>query len=191
MYKPTSAKPLGPKDSITITHSIASSGTSVTSQTIVIEGRGIDRSVRFTPDTIHVGCTNVGVPRTIEKALVVTNMDASHTVQILKSEADDGSPFTIEGLTQPLELFPLSPRTFSVTFTPDAPGQLTAKAYFYLDMDPETRHEVTIEGTALFVDAHGSGGCAASSAGTGGGVALVLAALLRLLLPRRLQRTAA
>ncbi len=154
---------------------------------IDLVGNGLDRAVRFTPDTIRIGYTPVGVPVTIEGALVVTSMDPSHAFRITDIRLDEGSPFAIGGLAPELELGPLAERRFAVTFTPDAQGVFTTKARLLLDMDPEATHEVTIEGTAVFVDARGGGGCAAGgSAGAGGAIVLVLA--LAGLLGRRRRR---
>ncbi len=130
-----------------------------------LTGRGLDRSVLFRPDTIRIGSTGVGVPFTLEGALLVASGDTKNTFTIRSIELDQGSPFTIEGQTSGIELAPLGERKFAVTFTPESEGPFTTKARLYLDMDPEAQHEITIEGTAVFADAHGGGGCAAGGAG--------------------------
>ncbi|HSK04690.1 MAG TPA: choice-of-anchor D domain-containing protein, partial [Kofleriaceae bacterium] len=141
----------------------------------------IDRSVRFGPDEIQLGYTGVGVPVRIEDALVVTSTDKDRMYQIQKIEIDSGSPFTIEGLSPNLDLAPLAERRFAVTFTPRSQGPFTAQVRLFLDMDPEAQHQVTLKGTAVFVDAHGGGGCATgSTGGAAGTAALALAALLGL-----------
>ena len=148
---------------------------------IALAGVGIDRPVRFASETIHVGYTWIGVPVTIDGALVVASTDPTHTFQIRAIELDQDSPFAIEGLSPDLDLPPLSERKLSVAFTPGRDGVFTAKARLYLDMDPLVHQEITIEGTAVFVDAHGGGGCAASGSdtrGAAGGIVLALAALL-------------
>jgi outer membrane protein OmpA-like peptidoglycan-associated protein len=151
-----------------------------------LTGRGLDRSVLFRPDTIRIGYTGVGVPFTLDGALLVASGDTKNTFTIRSIELDEGSPFTIEGQTSGIELSPLGERKFAVTFTPEAEGPFTTKARLYLDMDPEAQHEITIEGTAVFVDAHGGGGCAAGGAGgPAGGSVLALAALAGLRRRRR------
>ena len=141
-------------------------------------GNGLDRNVLFAPDTIRLGFTGVGVPVTLDDALVVTNIDAQNAFRIRSIELEQG-PFAIGGTTTDVALPANGTLSFSVTFTPDAQGPFAVKARLFLDMDPESQHEVTIEGTAVFVDAHGGGGCSTGGAGGGaGGVALVLAALL-------------
>jgi uncharacterized protein (TIGR03382 family) len=149
-------------------------------------GRGIDRSVVFAPDTIRIGYTGVGVPVTVDGVLIVASGDTKNTFTIRSIELDPGSPFTIEGQTSGFELTPLGERRFAVTFTPEAEGPFTAKARLYVDMDPQAQHEIAIEGTAVFVDAHGGGGCAAGGAsGPAGGSVLALAALAGLRRRRR------
>src|SRR5262249_2719103 len=70
-------------------------------------------------------------------------------------------------------------------------GPFTTKARLYLDTDPVAQHEVAIQGVAVFVDAHGGGGCATGGAGSAGGVALALGAMLGLRRRRRAAVSAA
>jgi len=140
-------------------------------------GRGLNR-VMFTSDTIRIGYTSVGVPVTVDDALIVANMETQNMFMIRSIELDPGSPFTIEGQTSGIELPAHDERRFAVTFTPEAVGSFTAKVRLYLDMDPDPQHEIEIEGTAVFVDAHGGGGCAAGdTAGSKLGAVLVLVTL--------------
>jgi MYXO-CTERM domain-containing protein len=143
-----------------------------------LNGRGIDRSVMFASDTLRIAYAGVGVPVTIEDALIVANNDTLNTFTIRSIELDPGSPFKIEGQTSGIELPALGEQRFAVTVTPEAKGQFTAKARLYLDMDPEAQDGIEIEGTAVFVDAHGGGGCAASdTAGSKLGAVLILVTL--------------
>jgi outer membrane protein OmpA-like peptidoglycan-associated protein len=153
---------------------------------INLTGNGLDRGVVFGSGAIHLGYTGVGVPVTIDGALIVANGDPKNTFTVRDIALDEGSPFTIEGLSPNLELTPLAEQRFAVTFTPTAEGQFSATARLYLDMDPQAQREITIDGTAVFVDAHGGGGCAAGgSGGPAGGSVLALAALAGLRRRRR------
>ncbi|HWO25364.1 MAG TPA: choice-of-anchor D domain-containing protein [Kofleriaceae bacterium] len=144
-------------------------------------GMGIHRNVQLGPDVIRLGYTGVGVPITTDDALVVTSQDPDNTFQIRAIELDQDSQFQVEGLTRGLELAPMAERTFGITFTAQEAGAFSVKVRLFLDTDPEVQQEVTLEGTAVFVSAHGGGGCAAGgSRGPAGGALLVLAALLGL-----------
>ena len=153
---------------------------------IDLHGQGRDRNVQLLPEVLQLRITAIGRPVTVDDALVVASNDETHTFQIRAIELDEASPFTIEDPGPDLELPALSERRFAVTFTPKTKGKITAKARLYLDMDPTMQHEVTLEGTAVFVDAHGGGGCAAGGAGgSAGAAALTLAAALARRLRRR------
>jgi hypothetical protein len=144
-------------------------------------GMGVNRNVQLGPDTIHLGYTGVGVPVTIDNALAVTSKDPDNTFLIRAIELDQASLFRLEGFTPGLELPPMEERTFGITFTAQQEGAFNVNARLYLDEDPLVHQEITLEGTAVFVNAHGGGGCAAGgSRGPAGGAVLVLAALLGL-----------
>ncbi|HWO25363.1 MAG TPA: choice-of-anchor D domain-containing protein [Kofleriaceae bacterium] len=151
---------------------------------VALVGTGINRNVQFGPEgaqEINLGYTGVGVPITTDDALVVTSKDPENTFQIRAIEFDQASQFQIKGLAPGLELPPMAERAFGVTFTAQKVGTFSVKARLYLDTDPEAQQEVTLTGNAVFVDAHGGGGCAASGArGPAGSALLVLAALLGL-----------
>ena len=55
---------------------------------------------------------------------------------------------------------------------PDDPpkvGDYTANLTLFLDQDPQGQRTIQVHGNALFVDAHGGGGCSTGN-GAGGGV---------------------
>jgi hypothetical protein len=153
-------------------------------------GMGVNRNVQFGPDAIQLGYTGVGVPVTINNALAVTSKDPDNTFLIRAIELDQASLFRLEGFTPGLELAPMAEHKFGITYTAPKEGAFTAKARLYLDMDPLVHQEITLEGTAVFVDAHGNG-CrvAGGSRGAAGGAVLLLAALLGLRRARPRPRT--
>jgi MYXO-CTERM domain-containing protein len=66
---------------------------------------------------------------------------------------------------------------FEVTFLPPKVGDYNANLTLFLDMDPDGQRTIQVHGNALFVAAHGGGGCS-TSGGSGAGMLLVLGALV-------------
>ncbi|MGN6108108.1 MAG: choice-of-anchor D domain-containing protein, partial [Kofleriaceae bacterium] len=156
---------------------------------VMLTGNGLDRDVMFGPDTIRLGYTGIGVPVTVTDALVVASRDATHEFKIARIELDAGSPFTIEETPVDLALPPQATRSFSITFSPETQGEFSTRARLFLDGDSEPQHEVVIEGQAVFVDAHGGGGCSTTSGGAGRGA--LARAVRGVVLGRRRRRRAA
>ncbi len=151
---------------------------------VQLEGDGLDRLVSMGDPVIDLGYTSVGVPVTMDKVLSITSLDPANGFQIRSIQLDDGNAFAIENAPTDVILAPSSSLHYAITFTPDAEGDYETKAHLFLDMDPHAQAEVTLKGHALFVDAHGGGGCA-SGRELGGGALVVLAALALALRRRR------
>jgi uncharacterized protein (TIGR03382 family) len=145
-----------------------------------LTGTGVARDVAFgpapgeNPAMIDLGITGLGIPLTVD--LPVSNMDMTTEFTIHALGLDDSSAFHLD--TVPVTALPAG-RTehFTVTFDPQAPGDFTTLASLYLDQDPTPHGQVRLTGHAVFVEAHGSGGCDAGGTGAGGGLVLGLAAL--------------
>ncbi len=146
---------------------------------VVLSGNGVARNVQLNPNRFDVGYVDVGSSISLPEALVVKSFDSasSFTIQTIEIEGGDGA-FTIEETVDGIALGPDGERRFTVTFSPERPGEFTARARLFLDLDPEHQAEVEIHGIAVFVDARGGGGCNTGE-GVGGG-ALILIALVAL-----------
>jgi outer membrane protein OmpA-like peptidoglycan-associated protein len=147
---------------------------------VTLSGNCVDRRVSFNPTTINVGYVEIGQTYTIDEALVVRNMDEANAFKITRIgvEGGDGA-FTVDGAANiTLDRMAME-RRFNVTFTPTTAGPITAKAQLFLDEDPVHQSEIELQGTAVFVDARGGGGCATSHAPGLGAIVLVLLIVLR------------
>lgn len=151
-----------------------------------LTGNGIGRNVAFGPATINLGYTGIGIPITTEDILAVTNMDPGVAFKIHAIELPDGSAFRIDNAPADVELTAMAAKSFAITFEPDKVGHFETTATLYLDEDHEQQAVVQVTGDAVFVDAHGSGGC--NAGGTGGGAGLVFGTLVFGSLGRRRRR---
>jgi len=151
---------------------------------IPLTGTGVGRSVGFNPPTISLGYTGVGVPITVSNILAVTNLDPSTPFTIRSIDLSDAVRFHLEDAPVDAMLPAQGEKTYSLTFEPSTAGHFETTATLYLDQDPSVQATVTITGDAVFVAAHGSGGC---DAGRGGG-GLVLVTLVAALVALRRRR---
>ncbi len=144
---------------------------------VLLNGNGLDRNVMMGNPTIPLGLVGIGNTVTIENQLSVTSMDPTHGFTIRSITLDDDQNFAIEASPVDLALPAGTTMTFSVSFTPTAEGEFETKATLYLDEDPMPQAEVTLSGTAVFVDVTGGGGCSTSGGGTGTGAVILLGVL--------------
>jgi Abnormal spindle-like microcephaly-assoc'd, ASPM-SPD-2-Hydin/Thrombospondin type 3 repeat len=142
---------------------------------VPLTGTAVARNVVFLPATIDVGYVGVGVPTPVG-SLEVTNVDPATTFTIHAIELPD-SAFRVDGASD-VELLPSATQRFKLTFAPQVVGPFETTATLFLDEDPEQQAQVTITGQAVFVDAHGGGGCDAGGTRGTGGLVVGLAALL-------------
>ncbi len=161
---------------------------------VTLTGTVEKRDVAFGPDpdptqSIDLGFTGVGIPITADDVLAVTNMDrnVAFTIHAIQLSGDPG--FRVEEAPADIALPATMAKRFAITFAPTAVGNFHATATLLLDQDPVSTADVQITGHAVFVDAHGSGGCLdAGGTGRGGGLVIGLAALG--VLGRRRRRSA-
>jgi hypothetical protein len=150
---------------------------------ITLNGDGMGRNVAFGPTTgvvppmIDLGTTGVGIAFTADDILAVTNMDSATAFTIHDIVLDDTKTFHLVTPPADVELPASAKKLFAVTFDPKDVGDFTTTATLHLDQDPEVQSTVQITGHAVFVEAHGGGGCDAGGTGRGGGLAIGLAAL--------------
>ena len=126
---------------------------------ITLTGLGLDRAVDFGPE-IDVGITGIGIPLTREDILRITSLDPANDFTIARIELDGAPGFELAedaGGTLPAG----GTRDFGVVFSPETQGEFETTAILYLDEDPAGAAMVKIRGRAVFVDAHGGGGCSA------------------------------
>ncbi len=142
---------------------------------VLLNGTGVSRNVMLGPDTIELGFTGVGLPVTIPDVLTITSMDSTNTFTIASVTLSDDQPFSIDDAPLAEALAPSETKTFGVTFAPTAEGDFTTTAQLFLDQDPVAQNMITLHGHAVFVDAHGGGGC--NAGGDRGGLLLVLGVL--------------
>jgi MYXO-CTERM domain-containing protein len=158
---------------------------------IVLLGNGKERAVKTFPPTIELGDTGAGVPTRLSlvdpsQMLVMTNMDdiTDFTIREIKMQgidADIDKIFTIQtmdGDSVGGTVLPHGnqPRTFDVLFTPPQLGNYEANIAIYLDEDSESQVTIPIHGRALFVDAHGGGGCSTTDTSGAGGMLFAIGA---------------
>ena len=190
-FSPTT---LGAQPSATVT--IASDDRSEPTVTVTFSGTAIDRNVQFGgPQRVDLGFTGIGVPVAIRDALVVASSNAATTFAITRIDIVDdpacataettanAAAFTLPDPPVGTELAPNGQATFDVAFTSATPGRFVAAAQLYLDPDPVPQATVCLEGQAVFVDAHGGGGC--STGGDAGGGALLGLGAIGMMLRRR------
>jgi hypothetical protein len=145
-----------------------------------------DRNIHFGPTTINVGFTAVGIPITVTGMLTVANMNPADGFTIHQITLDDDSVFHIDNAPSDAPLPSGGMKAFSITFAPTSIDHFTTTAHLHIDQDPsdEGGMDVQLSGDAVFAEAHGSGGCSAGGAGSGG-LVLGLAALAAMRRRRR------
>jgi len=169
---------------------------------VTFSGNGIDRNVAFGAPRVDLGFTGVGVPVTLDDVLLVASMNASTTFRITRIDVADADPACIDsGMISDATAFAVidppngdelpasEQRTFGMAFAANVPGRFVASAQLFIDSDPIPQATICVQGTAVFVDAHGGGGCS-SGRGLGGG-ALILIGFAALGLRRRRASAAA
>ncbi|HET7505990.1 MAG TPA: choice-of-anchor D domain-containing protein [Kofleriaceae bacterium] len=154
---------------------------------ISLAGSGVLRNVAFGPSTpeadlatVDLGFTGVDVPLTAADLLPIINNDpaTAFTIRAIELSGDPG--FRIDDAPAGVALPPATTRPVAITFTPTAVGEFQTTARLFLDQDPTHQAQVRIVGHAVFVEAHGGGGCSAGVGGSrgGDGLGLGLAAAL-------------
>lgn len=146
---------------------------------VTLAGNCVDRRVSFNPNTINVGYVEIGTRYTLPEALVVRSMDDANTFTIARIAIDGSDAFEIPNSSAVTLDRSAMERRFDVMFTPTEAGAFTAKAQLFLDEDPVHQSEIELQGTAVFVDARGGGGCSTSGGSGLGALAIVLGAVLR------------
>lgn len=154
---------------------------------VIIAGNGKDRNVSMGPGVIDFGNTGAGVPVTLTsfKAandwLTVVNLDDTE-FKIREIKFDMPEVFKVQSLggdsISNMDLPSGAMDQFEVVFLPPKIGEYTANMTLFLDQDPLGQRTIEVRGNALFVDAHGGGGCSTGH-GAGSGILVALAALLR------------
>jgi hypothetical protein len=153
---------------------------------VIVSGNGKDRNVAM-PGPIDFGNTGAGVPVKLSQIklpadwLTVQNMDDTmFTIREMTFDMPD--VFKVQTLSgddiNNLDLPVGAIDQFEIVFLPPKVGDYTANISLFLDQDPESQRTIQVHGNALFVDAHGGGGCSAGH-GAGGGMLLALGLLLR------------
>ncbi|MBA3458741.1 MAG: choice-of-anchor D domain-containing protein [Deltaproteobacteria bacterium] len=158
---------------------------------ITLSGNGKDRRVQMGPPAIDLGDTGAGVPTRLsvlrpDDLLAIRNRDTDNAFTIRAIEIEGDQVFSIVELGADEALPAGATKTFDVVFNPPGIGEYEATAVLYLDEDPTPHMSIPLHGRALFVDAHGGGGC---SAGTGSSAGMIL--VLGALFAGRRQRAAA
>ncbi len=155
-------------------------------------GYGKLRDVQMAPPSIDLGDTGAGIPTKLsdvhpDTPLLVMNNDPDNTFHIQKITMDGDDVFKVQtqsgDAVDGMALAPGATQPLDVVFVPPTLGDFNANITLFLDQDTDAQPtQIAVHGRALFVDAHGSGGC---SAGGSGGAAVVLAIGLLLLRRRR------
>ena len=138
------------------------------SASVQLVGEGLARDVTLGPD-LDLGY--VGIGDALEGDVAIENLDAAHAFAVARVASSDAS-FV---LAPPAQLAAGATAPLHVTFRADVPGEYATTATLFLDEDPAATDSVTIHAHAVYLDAHGGGGC---SAGGDAGLGLVLVVLL-------------
>jgi hypothetical protein len=180
-FKPVAAGK-APEGQLRVTHD----DTKTTLPNVILSGNGKDRNVAM-PGPIDFGNSGAGVPvkltqiKTQAEWLTVLNMDDT-TFKIREITFDMPEVFKVETLggdtISNRDLTAGGSEQFEVIFLPPKAGDYTANMTLFLDQDPESQRTIQVHGNALFVDAHGGGGCSTGN-GAGAGALLVLGVLVR------------
>ena len=109
--------------------------------------------------------------------LQITSLDTTNTFHIQSLVVDDPH-FTLLHAPNDVDLPPSATDSFDLEFAPTDVGDFTATVSLFLDDDPDPTANVQVHGTAVFVDAHGAGGCQAGGGAGGAGGALLVAGVL-------------
>ena len=161
---------------------VMSDDRNVPTSMVTLTGNGKDRRVQLGPPAIDLGDTGAGVPTRLsvlqpDKLMAIANQDADNAFTIRAIEIEGDQVFSIVDLGTDEDLPAGATKTFDVVFNPPGIGEYQATAVLYLDEDPTPQMSIPLHGRALFVDAHGGGGCSAGT-GSSAGMILVLGALL-------------
>jgi hypothetical protein len=156
-------------------------------QMINLIGNGKLRNVDLAPGSIDVGDTFAGIPARLSVTrpgdiLTVLNMDQeSFNIRDIKISGEDEDVFQLINLDgsafSAVDIEPGSSQTFDIVFSPTVPGEFTSSVVLYLDDDQDVQKSIPITGRAVYVSAHGAGGCSAGGGGEGGLVVICVAGL--------------
>jgi MYXO-CTERM domain-containing protein len=185
-----------PPGTLTVeTNDIRTTGT----QTITLLGTGKLRNVDMAPGSVDVGETFAGIPTRLSitrpgDILTVINMDTeAFNIRDLRIEGTNADMFKLVNLDgsefSTVDIDPGASQTFDVVFSPPYPGDFEASVVLYLDQDPIAQKLLPIRGHALYIEAHGGGGCSTGPAGPTNsdsrGAALLLVAGVLVIMRRR------
>src|SRR5262249_31425601 len=130
--------------------------------TVNLDGNGLNRNIDLGPDPIDFGYVGLGIPITKTDVLHVASMNSQTAFQIDHIELQgDTDAFSIDGSPAAVPLESLETKKYSVTFTPQTEGDFHATALLFMQYDPDYQDKIEIVGHAVYVDAHGGGGCSA------------------------------
>ncbi|HEY1812534.1 MAG TPA: choice-of-anchor D domain-containing protein [Kofleriaceae bacterium] len=146
--------------------------------TAMLGGSGVDRQAVMTPAVVDLDYAGIG--NTVhasdpsrDTVISVVNNDPTNTYAISGIQVFGGEgAFDVLGASGTIA--PGQTRTFDVSFTPPHEGDFTATASLFLDFDPTPEASVTLQGTGMYVEAHGAG-CNAAGGDAGGAIALIIA----------------
>lgn len=150
--------------------------------TITLTGNGKDRNVQMGPSTIDLGDTGAGVPTRLSEIhpdglLQIINLDDVNDFKIREIKLGGDPVFELDNVSGGMDLAHSATSTFDIVFRPPTIGEFQGTLTLFLDQDPVAHTSVPVRGRALFVDAHGAGGCSTAGGGGAGTLVLVLGAL--------------
>lgn len=157
-------------------------------QMINLIGNGKLRNVDLAPGSIDVGDTFAGIPARLSVTrpgdiLTVLNMDqVPFNIRDIKISGEDEELFHLINLDgsefSSVDIEPGASQTFDIVFSPTVPGEFTSSVVLYLDTDESVQKSIPITGRAVYVSAHGAGGCSVGGGGSGGLVVVCVAGVL-------------
>jgi MYXO-CTERM domain-containing protein len=161
--------------------------------TVTLTGNGKLRKVDLAPGNIDVGDTFAGISTTLsiarpgELLTVVNQEEVTFTIASISIVGDDADAFRLVDVSgrgfSNVALGAGAHEDFDIVFSPSHVGEFRATVSVLLDEDMTPQRPVPIRGRAIYVGAHGSGGC--STGGDAGGATVLVLGLVLVLRRRR------
>ncbi len=150
---------------------------------VTLDGTGLAEAVAMNPMSINLGEVGIGIPRKVSDlmpgGIVIANTDATASFHIKNLTLDD-EHFALIGDPTDVDLAPAGTMTFDAEITATDVGDVRTTVSLFIGIDPDPVTTLELHGHGVFVDARGTGGCAAGggAGGGAGGTLLVAGALL-------------
>jgi len=182
-YKPTVERPANQFDTLVLVANLAGIFGGPAQAMITVQGRGIDRHIAL--DAVNPFPLAVLGPGNEGSTQAITVHNTGEATLSITALMFGGDPVWQLVDPSPVDIAGNSSHDFQVKFVPTAVGSFSGDLVLMNNDNGQRMAMVTLTGSAVFVDAHGGGGCNAGSTSAGGGAGLMLGALVFVALGRR------